>query len=142
MVTIHPPHQSDLLHWAAARAVGTSCQLLVSRLARASSSQHVTDCLRAALQLFGTEPHPDIRPNAAPSAAADDDDTADIQQLCLQQHLQQHAAVLGWPALRVIFLQDQFESWASVVLSGEQVLSPALDTACPKTHPAVGPPLP
>jgi hypothetical protein len=34
------------------------------------------------------------------------------------QQLQPHAAIVGWPALRTIFHDDQFETWACVVLSG------------------------
>jgi hypothetical protein len=60
---------------------------------------------------------------AAAAASAAPAGQEDIQQLCLPQlqQLQQHAAVLGWPALRDIFFHDQFESWASVVLSGRSL---------------------
>lgn len=134
MIT-HPLHRDDPLRWAAARAVGTSSQLLVSRLAQASSSQAVTECVRAALTLLGNNTNSVSNCEAAAAAlgaAAAPAGQEDIQQLCLQQlrQLQQHAAVLGWPALRDIFFQDQFETWASVVLSGESLsLAHATNTA-------------
>lgn len=102
----------DPLHWAAARTVGAASQLLVASLAQASSTQQVAACLSTALHLFGTPGQSGS--SASITLPAD----GEALQQCLQQ-LEQHAAALGWPALRHIYFEDQFEAWSCAVLSGE-----------------------
>ena len=101
--------------WAAARIVGSVSQQLVSQLSAATNAEQVETCLGAALNLFiaRDSEHPNASAPRLESAALG----SKLLQQCLQE-LKPCASTLGWQRLQSLFLQDQFDVWASCVLTG------------------------
>jgi hypothetical protein len=103
----------DAAGWAAARCVGAWVQHQLTCLQGAKDLQQVAECLNAVLQLFIN--------NSQDSAAIQPDQQAgtckDGNQE--QQQLRQHAQAVGWPVLQRCFFKDQYEAWATTVLTGE-----------------------
>lgn len=101
--------------WAAARCVGQWVQQQVASIEGATELHQVTDSLQAVLNvlIFG--------------ATSDQNRQQQLQRgACevsnqLQQALLQQAQALGWPALQQCFYDDQYEAWATSVLTGVSV---------------------
>lgn len=111
-------HQRDQVSWAAARAIGTTSQLLLSDLSTATTAARVACCLRTAVSLFSIHQVHTSADQSGPKAAAPQGVTEDdLLQRCYEQ-LQPHAAMLGWDQLSSLFYQCQFSAWAAGVLTG------------------------
>jgi hypothetical protein len=106
--------QRDAAGWAAARFVGAWVQQQLTGLQDATDLQQVADRLHAVLNLFIYSTDDSSSQQLAEQAGA----CADSDQV--QQALLQHAQAVGWPALQRCFFQDQYETWATTVLTGER----------------------
>jgi hypothetical protein len=103
----------DASGWAAARCVGAWVQQQLTGLQDAKYLQQVADQLHAVLNLFIYNIDGSTTQQLTEQAGA----CRDSDQV--QQALLQHAQAVGWPALQRCFFQDQYETWATTVLTGE-----------------------
>jgi hypothetical protein len=103
----------DASGWAAARCVGAWVQQQLTGLQDAIDLQQVADRLHAVLNMFiYSRDGFSMQQQAEQADACRDTDQ-------VQQALLQHAQAVGWPALQRCFFQDQYETWATTVLTGE-----------------------
>lgn len=117
--------ERDAYAWAAARDIGTATRALVERLSAANSAGEAAAVLRDALAWFS---HP-------PPEESETTSGSDAREVpAWPAALRRHAALLGWPQLQRLWLEDQFPAWATAVLTGVVCLHSTAPRAVAAAH--------